>query len=575
MHASPAGPAATPARRSRRAEGPPLTHVPSDRPEGGRRRAQIPGSAPAEALSDGAESADPTEEFPEPDHPAHESAEPDLPAAPAVPWARGLTTAAELSGVSVVNEGYAASRAAGRRPTPAARVSVPPAEPQARSAPPSPATPPPAPPTPEQAQSEDLSDLRPHPVPRELIEPPRALQAAASPVTAPLVPVTPVAPPEPVTEVAPEVEEPEPVRVVAPPPSIVTAPEPQPVQDTEPPTDDVFLDRVETGLVARSGQRLTALLIVLVLGGGVAAGTHIAAAQDWISDAGQTSRLGALVATWAAIVLLTRRCGGRVVVIGAFSAGMAVVVAAFPEQWALAGAATSAAVAFGLLGMVLTRPQRGVRALGELMLSAFIGLVGAVVVSGYDVMLRPYRFRILVLSLALVAALTLAWRLGHGRRSIGRRGGVVIVFGVVALVASVAYAQAIRSWGSPGLLEGIRDLDRWISDTFGASPWPVEALVGFPLLVWGVTFRRRNRQGWWMCAFGALGAAGLTSSLIQTTTLGASLASTGYSVLIGAVIGLVAVGLDRVLTGGGGRKADASAAAQEHRQEPARFAPLL
>ena len=174
--------------------------------------------------------------------------------------------------------------------------------------------------------------------------------------------------------------------------------------------------------------------------------------------------------------------------------------------------------------MVLTRPQRGLRTLGELVLSAFIGMVGAVVVSGYDVVLRPYRFRILVLGLVLVAALALAWRLGRGRRSIGRRGAIVIVFGVLALAASVAYAQAIRSWGSPGVLESHQRLRRWLSDTFGASPRPVEALVGFPLLVWGVAFRRRNRQGWWMCAFGALGAAGITSSLIQTTTLSESLA---------------------------------------------------
>jgi hypothetical protein len=78
-----------------------------------------------------------------------------------------------------------------------------------------------------------------------------------------------------------------------------------------------------------------------------------------------------------------------------------------------------------------------------------------------------------------------------------------------------------------------------------------------------------------MCAFGALGAAGITSSLIQTTTLSESLESTGYSVLIGAVLGLVAIGLDHVLTGGGGRKAAADAGAAADRQEPARFDALL
>jgi hypothetical protein len=432
----------------------------------------------------------------------------------------------------------------------------------------------------------DPAPVDPAPVDPEPSAP--ALPKSAPAAPAPIVwsPTAPSdaerqAPPEELTRVQPPVFEapPQPPRVtVAPAVAVPAAPTSQLAaartqQVVE--SDETALEEPPTSRATRATGRLTALLVLLIIGGAGAAGTRIADAQGWISSAGDTSRIGAMVATWAAIVLLTQRCGGRVFVIGAFSAALAVVVGSFPEEWALAGAATSGAVAFGLLGMVLTRPQRGLRTVAELVWSASIGLVGAVVVSGYDVVLRPYRFRILVLSLVLVAALALAWRLGQGRRSIGRRGGVVIVFGVLALAASVAYAQAIRSWGSPGVLESISDFDRWLSDMFGASPRPVEALVGFPLLVWGVAYRRRNRQGWWMCAFGALGAAGITSSLIQTTTLSESLESTAYSVLIGAVVGLAAIGLDRVLTGGGGRKADASARAVADRQEPARFDSLL
>ena len=235
------------------------------------------------------------------------------------------------------------------------------------------------------------------------------------------------------------------------------------------------------------------------------------------------------------------------------------------------------AVAFGLLGMVLTRPQRGVRTLGELLLSAFIGLVGAVVVSGYDVDAAAVPLPHPRAQSRAGGRVGPGLAAGSRRRSIGRRGGIVIVFGGAwRWLASVAYAQAIRSWGSPGVLEGISDLDRWLSDTFGASPgrsrhWSDSRCWSG---VWPFGAATARAGG---CAPSVRWALpGVTSSLIQTTTLSESLASTGYSVLIGAVIGLVAIGLDRVLTGGGGRKADASAAArrQNGRSRPA-STPLL
>jgi hypothetical protein len=176
----------------------------------------------------------------------------------------------------------------------------------------------------------------------------------------------------------------------------------------------------------------------------------------------------------------------------------------------------------------------------------------------------------------LISAFLLAWRLGHGARSIGRRGGAILVVGVVILAGSLAYVQAVRSWGSPSLVESLDDFKGWVTDLLGAAPRPVEALIGFPALVWGVSGRRRSRQGWWMCAFGALGAAGVTSSLIYPDVgVGSAMASTGYDVAFGLGLGLLIVFVDGVLTGGGGRRADATRDLDAERPEPPRFTPLL
>jgi hypothetical protein len=124
------------------------------------------------------------------------------------------------------------------------------------------------------------------------------------------------------------------------------------------------------------------------------------------------------------------------------------------------------------------------------------------------------------------------------------------------------------------VISSVTDLKDSFDSHLGAVPRPIEALVGFPALVWGVAIRSRRRQGWWMCAFGSLGAAGVATSLIQPDTpLADSIAATGYDVLIGGVLGLVLVLLDRLLTGGGRRAAAAKEATE--RPEPARLAPLL
>jgi hypothetical protein len=329
--------------------------------------------------------------------------------------------------------------------------------------------------------------------------------------------------------------------------------------------------------VASPRGRLSGLVGVVGALAAVVAGMQIAETEGRIDGvANPVVRTAALISTWSAIVLLSRRCGGRSIVIGLFSAAALALVGAFPEAWALAGAAVTAGTTFGLLATVYTRPARGLGVVREVAVCAAIGLLGAIVVTGYHVELRPYRFRIMVLALVLVAAFLLAWRLGRGARSIGRRGGVLVLVGVILLAATVAYAQAIRSWGSPALVQNLDDIKASLADLLGAAPRPVEAFVGFPAMVWGIAVRARRPQGWWICAFGALGAAGVTSSLIYPgTSFGSSMASTGYDVAIGLLLGGLIVFADRLLTGAGGRRADATADVNLDQPEPPRFAALM
>lgn len=323
-------------------------------------------------------------------------------------------------------------------------------------------------------------------------------------------------------------------------------------------------------------RRALPLLFVLVWLAAVAVSAgHFATDYGWWHQPEAVSRAGSAAATWIGVVVLARRAGGRLGVIGLFAAVVLALVLAYPEDWALAGAAVTAACVYGVLGMLLTRPAGGAHALLELVVCVVVGVAGALVVSAYDIGLRPFRFRMLVLALVLVAAFGLAWRLGHGVGSLGRRGLVLIIGGGLLVVASVAYTEAIRDWGSPEVVQGLVDAKAWVSDNLGAVPRPIEALVAFPALVWGVAVRSRRRQGWWMCALGSLGAAGIATSLVQPrVSLGEGLTATGYDAVVGAVLGLLVVALDRLLTGAGGRRAQTSPAALA-RPEPPRFAPLL
>jgi peptidoglycan/LPS O-acetylase OafA/YrhL len=112
--------------------------------------------------------------------------------------------------------------------------------------------------------------------------------------------------------------------------------------------------------------------------------------------------------------------------------------------------------------------------------------------------------------------------------------------------------------------------------TIGAVPRPIEVLLGFPALAWGVYTRARRRQGWWVSAFGAAGLAVVSVSLLgnerSTPEIGLSLL---YSAVLGLLVGYLVIRADKFLTGTRGRRARALEEAAAHRPEPGRMRPLL
>ena len=99
-------------------------------------------------------------------------------------------------------------------------------------------------------------------------------------------------------------------------------------------------------------------------------------------------------------------------------------------------------------------------------------------------------------------------------------------------------------------------------EQLGGVPHPVEALIGIPALVWGVSMRSRRRQGWWVCAFGATATAAMTHRVLLTDafTMEAVL-SAAYTLVLGLLLGFVLIRLERLLTGRSSRRTASAGAA--------------
>jgi hypothetical protein len=274
---------------------------------------------------------------------------------------------------------------------------------------------------------------------------------------------------------------------------------------------------------------------------------------------------------------LAVRSGGRPLVAG----GLALLLAAGAALWGhevlLAGAAAGTAVASALLAFLATTPAaRFAGVVREVGVAAAVAVAGAFAVRAYGAEVSVERTAYLAIGFSLLGALVLVYRLGAGLHGLGRRGFVMIVIGVVLLTVILAYTEALATWGSPGMIEAVDRTSATLTETLGAVPRPIEVLLGFPALAWGVSTRARRRQGWWVCAFGAPGLAVIAVSLLDpATVLVEAGLSVLYSFVLGLLVGYAIIRADLFLTGARGRRARRLEELAAHRPEAGRFQPLL
>ncbi|QZY29277.1 hypothetical protein [Nocardioides coralli] len=294
-------------------------------------------------------------------------------------------------------------------------------------------------------------------------------------------------------------------------------------------------------------------------------------------DAPWVPQLGAVAVATTYVWALAARTGGRPAVFGLLTLGVAVAVLVLDNGLLRNGAAVMTCVVAAVLAVVATVPAVGLRhTVREVVVATLIAAVGGLATVGLAPDVDPLRFQYTTLGLALLGAFGLIYRLGAGLHGLGRRGVVIVVFGAVVLALTLAYAELLRRYGTPVLVEWLFDgVDR-VRALIGASPRPIVALLGVPALVWGTHMRARRRQGWWVCAFGVGATVPVAQALLDPEPSRAAAAlGLGYGVVVGLVLGAVLVLVDLALTGNRGRRGRRAESSSAVRPEPSRVEALL
>jgi len=294
-------------------------------------------------------------------------------------------------------------------------------------------------------------------------------------------------------------------------------------------------------------------------------------APGWVTPAGAV----AVTSTFA--FALAVRTGGRPVVVGALTLALSLAAVLTGKPVLLAAAAVSTATIGAVLGVMVTKPAARVPGVArECLLAVAVALAAAFAANAYEAPVSTARAGYLVLGLALLGALALAYRLAAGLHGLGRRGLVMLVSGLGLLAVSLAYTEALGHWGSPELVDTVERATRDLRARVGAVPRPTEFLLGVPTLAWGVSTRARRRQGWWGTGFGAAGLAVVATGLLdrRVSLLEAGL-GTAYSLVVGLLLGYLVIRADSFLSGARGRRARRAEEAAAHRPEPGRSHPLL
>lgn len=333
----------------------------------------------------------------------------------------------------------------------------------------------------------------------------------------------------------------------------------------------------EPGPLRRAGELTSAVLHDLRLWMAILAVTVVvllsARASAQMPQAVQD--LAALTSTTALGVWLSVRAGGSAYLGGALALVLGGLAVLTREDVLLVGVAVTTAAVAAVLGLLATAPAPRFRdVVREYALAIGIALVGGLTAAAYDPPMSTVRAYYLVLALSLLTTFALVHQLGAGLHGLGRRGAVMIVSGTLLLAVVLAYTYALTTWGSEGFRGAVQDLHDGVRQTLGAVPRPGQFLLGFPALVWGVSQRARRRQGWWFCAFGAVGLSSAAISVAGRADLGPQLLSVLYAALLGLALGYAVLRADAYLTGTRGRRARRAEAATAHRPEPPRLQPL-
>jgi hypothetical protein len=310
---------------------------------------------------------------------------------------------------------------------------------------------------------------------------------------------------------------------------------------------------------------------VVLAGVGCLVAAMVPAGPELLPGIGAVTIAGAYA--WA----LAARTGGRPVLFGTLAIACGVAVLVLDEDSLRTGAAVMTCSMAAVLGVIATVPARKfLAAARECVIAVVIAGIGALATAGFEPTITLVRFEYVTLVLALAGAFLVVYRLGAGFHGLGRRGVATVLIGGALLAVTLAYAELLRRYGTPELVDTLLDGVRWSRDRLGAFPRPIETVLGVPALVWGTHMRARRRQGWWVCAFGAAATAPVANSLMNPAISLTEVAlSVVYGLVVGLLIGYVVVRVDLLLTaprGRRGRRAEEEAAA---RPEPSRTRALL
>lgn len=312
-----------------------------------------------------------------------------------------------------------------------------------------------------------------------------------------------------------------------------------------------------------------ALLVLAALAGLVLEAAGLVPA--YVGEAGAV--VVSTVFTW----VLALRTSGRFLLPTLVALGLGSAAVLLDYDVLRTGAATTTAALGAVLGVMVTVPAvRFATAVREVLVAMLVALVGAVAAIGYAPVVHVDRFGYTTLAVALGLVLALVYRLGAGLHGLGTRGLVVVLGGGLVLAVTLAYAELLRRYGTPGLVESVQDAVAWSEDHLGAFPRPLQTLLGIPALVWGCHQRARRRQGWWVSAFGVAATAPLSHLLVTPSLTLRQIALTeGYTLLLGLLLGYVVIRLDLALTGSRGRRGRRAEEAAAIRPEPRRTQALL